>query len=75
MSAPIELHYWPTPNGWKISIALEEMGLPYTLVPVNIGAGAQFKPEFLARGCVKTAKHETIPLVRGGWHVAFSAWR
>jgi GSH-dependent disulfide-bond oxidoreductase len=48
MSAPIELHYWPTPNGWKISIALEEMALPYTVVPVNIGAGAQFKPEFLA---------------------------
>jgi GSH-dependent disulfide-bond oxidoreductase len=48
MSAPIELHYWPTPNGWKISIALEEMALPYTIVPVNIGAGAQFKPEFLA---------------------------
>jgi glutathione S-transferase len=48
MSAPIELHYWPTPNGWKISIALEEMGLPYTIVPVNIGAGAQFQPEFLA---------------------------
>jgi glutathione S-transferase len=48
MPQPIELHYWPTPNGWKISIALEEMGLPYELKPVNIGAGAQFKPEFLA---------------------------
>lgn len=47
MPAPIELHYWPTPNGWKISIALEEMGLPYELKPVNIGAGEQFKPEFL----------------------------
>lgn len=45
---PIDLYYWPTPNGWKISIALEEMGLPYVLVPVNIGAGEQFKPEFLA---------------------------
>lgn len=45
---PIDLYYWPTPNGWKISIALEEMGLPYILVPVNIGAGEQFKPEFLA---------------------------
>lgn len=43
----IDLHYWPTPNGWKISIALEEMGLPYNVVPVNIGAGDQFKPEFL----------------------------
>jgi GSH-dependent disulfide-bond oxidoreductase len=45
---PIELYYWPTPNGWKISIALEEMGLPYLLKPVNIGASEQFKPEFLA---------------------------
>ncbi len=48
MSAPIELHYWPTPNGWKISIALEEMGLPYRMVPVNIGAGEQFEPGFQA---------------------------
>jgi glutathione S-transferase/GST-like protein len=48
MPAPIELWYWPTPNGWKISIALEEMGLPYDLKPVNIGAGEQFLPEFLA---------------------------
>ncbi len=48
MPAPIELWYWPTPNGWKVSIALEEMGLPYALKPVNIGAGEQFKPEFLA---------------------------
>ena len=44
----IDLYYWPTPNGWKISIMLEECGLPYKLVPVNIGAGDQFKPEFLA---------------------------
>ncbi len=44
----IDLYYWPTPNGWKISIALEEMGLPYRVVPVNIGRGEQFKPEFLA---------------------------
>jgi GSH-dependent disulfide-bond oxidoreductase len=44
----IELYYWPTPNGWKISIALEEMGLPYVLKPVNIGAGEQFDPKFLA---------------------------
>ena len=48
MSDPIELHFWPTPNGFKISIALEEMGLPYQLRPVNIGAGEQFRPEFLA---------------------------
>ena len=47
MTAPIDLYFWPTPNGWKISIALEEMGLPYQLHLVNIGAGDQFKPEFL----------------------------
>jgi glutathione S-transferase len=47
MAAPIDLFYWPTPNGWKISIALEEMGLPYTLRPVNIGTGEQFQPDFL----------------------------
>jgi GSH-dependent disulfide-bond oxidoreductase len=45
---PIDLYYWPTPNGWKISIALEEMGLSYNVIPVNISAGDQFKPEFLA---------------------------
>lgn len=43
----IELHYWPTPNGHKITIFLEEAGLDYQIVPVNIGAGDQFKPEFL----------------------------
>lgn len=43
----IDLYYWPTPNGWKISIMLEECGLPYTVIPVNIGAGEQFKPDFL----------------------------
>ncbi len=47
MPAPIELHFWPTPNGWKVSITLEEMGLPYNLNLVDIGAGDQFKPEFL----------------------------
>src|SRR5579875_3861881 len=44
---PIELYYWPTPNGFKISIMLEECGLPYTMIPVNIAKGDQFKPEFL----------------------------
>ncbi|MFP6579195.1 MAG: glutathione S-transferase N-terminal domain-containing protein [Myxococcota bacterium] len=44
----IDLHYWPTPNGWKISIALEEMELPYRVVPVHIGRGEQFEPAFLA---------------------------
>jgi GSH-dependent disulfide-bond oxidoreductase len=48
MAEPIDVHFWPTPNGYKITIALEEMGLPYNIVPVNIGAGEQFKPEFLA---------------------------
>ena len=48
MTAPIELWYWPTPNGWKVSIALEEMGLPYEMKPVNIGAGEQFGAAFQA---------------------------
>jgi glutathione S-transferase len=48
MTKPIELYFWPTPNGYKISIALEEMGLPYEIKPVNIGRGEQFKPDFLA---------------------------
>jgi len=43
----IDLYYWPTPNGWKITIMLEECGLPYTVHPVNIGRGEQFKPDFL----------------------------
>ena len=46
----IELHYWPTPNGHKVTIFLEETGLPYKIVPVNIGKGDQFKPEFLKIG-------------------------
>jgi GST-like protein len=44
----IDLHYWTTPNGHKITIYLEEAALPYRIVPVNIGKGDQFKPEFLA---------------------------
>ncbi|MDP3405916.1 MAG: glutathione S-transferase N-terminal domain-containing protein [Brevundimonas sp.] len=48
MTAPIQLWYWPTPNGWKVSIALEEMGLAYEVRPVNIGTGEQFTPEFQA---------------------------
>lgn len=44
----IDLYYWPTPNGWKITIMLEETGVPYTIKPVNIGRGEQFNPEFLA---------------------------
>lgn len=44
----IELHYWPTPNGYKITMFLEEVGLDYQIHPVDISAGDQFKPEFLA---------------------------
>jgi GST-like protein len=45
---PIDLYYWSTPNGYKISIMLEECRLPYRVIPVNISKGDQFKPEFLA---------------------------
>src|SRR4028119_1711743 len=47
MSKLIDLYYWPTPNGWKASIFLEELGLPYEVRPINIAAGDQFEPEFL----------------------------
>lgn len=55
---PIELHYWPTPNGWKIAIALEEMGLAYDLKLVNIGKGEQFEPDFL-----KIAPNNLMPAI------------
>ncbi len=58
MPAPIDLYYWPTPNGWKISIALEEMGLPYTLHLINISAGEQFAADFLA-----VAPNNRIPAI------------
>lgn len=48
MSQPIKVYYWPTPNGHKVTIALEEMGLPYEIVAVNIGRGEQFEPDFLS---------------------------
>lgn len=44
---PIELYYWATPNGFKISIMLEECRVPYTMIPVNISKGEQFQPDFL----------------------------
>jgi Glutathione S-transferase, N-terminal domain len=44
----IDLYYWPTPNGWKITIMLEECALPYRMILVDISKGDQFKPEFLA---------------------------
>jgi GST-like protein len=43
----IDLDYWPTPNGWKISIMLEECGIEYNMIPVNVGKGDQFKSDFL----------------------------
>ncbi|MFV2002900.1 MAG: glutathione S-transferase N-terminal domain-containing protein, partial [Paracoccaceae bacterium] len=55
---PIDLYYWPTPNGWKISIALEEMALAYKLHLVNIGAGEQFEPDFL-----KIAPNNRMPAI------------
>ena len=58
MTAPIDLYYWPTPNGWKVSIALEEMGLPYQVHLIDIGAGDQFKPDFL-----KIAPNNRMPAI------------
>ncbi|MEJ6402491.1 glutathione S-transferase N-terminal domain-containing protein [Yoonia sp. 2307UL14-13] len=58
MPDPIDLYFWPTPNGWKISIALEEMDLPYNLHLVDIGAGDQFKPDFL-----KIAPNNRMPAI------------
>ena len=54
----IELHYWPTPNGWKVTIALEEMGLPYNVHYVDIGKGEQFAPDFL-----KIAPNNRMPAI------------
>jgi len=55
---PIELYYWPTPNGVKISIMLEELGVPYEVKYVNIGKGDQFKPDFL-----KIAPNNRMPAI------------
>lgn len=46
-SDPIEMYYWPTPNGWKISVMLEELGVPYVVKYIDIGKGDQFEPKFL----------------------------
>jgi GST-like protein len=43
----IDLYYWPTPNGWKVTILMEELGVPYNVIPVNITKGEQFDPKFL----------------------------
>ncbi|MEO1200672.1 MAG: glutathione S-transferase N-terminal domain-containing protein [Pseudomonadota bacterium] len=58
MTQPIDLHYWPTPNGWKITILLEELGAPYKVNYVDIGAGEQFDPEFL-----KIAPNNRMPAI------------
>ena len=57
-NAPIELYYWPTPNGWKITIMLEELGVPYVVKYVNIGKGEQFEPDFL-----KIAPNNRMPAI------------
>ncbi len=54
----IDLYYWTTPNGHKITMFLEEVGLPYSIIPVNIGTGDQFKPDFL-----KIAPNNRIPAI------------
>jgi len=58
MPAPIGLYYWPTPNGWKISVCLEEMELPYQTHLINIGKGDQFAPDFL-----KIAPNNRMPAI------------
>ena len=58
LNNPIDLYYWPTPNGWKISIMLEECGLPYNVIPVNIAKGDQFKPAFL-----KISPNNRMPVI------------
>ncbi len=58
MPDAIELYYWPTPNGWKISIALEEFDLPYNTHLINIGKGDQFAPDFL-----KIAPNNRMPAI------------
>ncbi len=55
---PVELYYWPTPNGWKITIMLEELGIPYNVNYVNIGKGEQFDPGFL-----KIAPNNRMPAI------------
>lgn len=52
----IDVYFWMTPNGYKVTIALEELGIPYNVIPINIGKGDQFKPEFL-----KVSPNNKIP--------------
>ena len=58
MTKPIDLYYWPTPNGWKVSIMFEELGEPYDVIPINIGKGDQFEPSFL-----KIAPNNRMPAI------------
>ena len=58
MTTPIDFYYWPTPNGWKVSILLEELGLPYNLHLVDIGAGDQFTSEF-----TKISPNQRMPAI------------
>ena len=54
----IDMYFWPTPNGWKVSIMLEECGLPYKVIKTDIGRGDQFKPEF-----IKISPNNRIPAI------------
>ena len=54
----IDLYYAPTPNGWKITIMLEECSMPYKVIPVNLGKGDQFKPDFL-----KISPNNRMPVI------------
>ena len=54
----IEVYYWPTPNGHKVTMFLEEAGVPYKIVPINIGKGEQFQPDFL-----KIAPNNRMPAI------------
>jgi len=58
MTQPLDLYFWPTPNGFKISIALEEMELPYTCHLVDIGKGDQFEPWY-----VKISPNSKMPAI------------
>lgn len=58
MTAPIEVYYWPTPNGYKVTIMLEELGVPYDISYINIGKGEQFAPAFL-----KIAPNNRMPAI------------
>ena len=64
----IDFYYWPTPNGWKVAILLEELGEPYNLIPVNIGKGDQFKPDFLALN-----PNAKVPVITDGDAVVFDS--